>query len=233
MANTAAARVDTQGTPKGQSAGAGPPRIRRRMRNLLLDRMQLRYTAVIVVVTGALVSGFGALIYNGAREASQLVQIRAMDPSDELAQQLVNEFAARDKLTLAALVGLGLVLVVAMFVFGLFITHKVAGPIYKLSLYTTKIRDNNLTPIYALRRGDQLQEFYDAFKQMHDALRQRAQDEAATLGKIIAALESMNPDAELTRRIEELRTIKLRKERSLEAATQTGPMARADTKRPV
>jgi hypothetical protein len=65
----------------------------------------------------------------------------------------------------------------------------VAGPIYKVARYCEKIRDANLGPIYPLRQGDQLQEFYHSFEAMHDAIRKRSEDEVRMLGAIIEMLE--------------------------------------------
>lgn len=180
---SSAAATERQTTP--------PPRmpVKRRIRNFLLDPIQLRYTALMVVICSALTAGLGYFIYTGAREASELIRLRAMDPEDKLAQTLVDEFARADRLLLIKLVVFGILLIVFMTAYGIVITHKVAGPIFKVTRYCEKVRDGNLGPIYPLRSGDQLQDFYHSFEHMHDALRKRSEEEIRALAGVLEALE--------------------------------------------
>ncbi len=167
-----------------------PPRVpvKRRVRNFLLDPIQLKYTAMMVVICAGLVAGLGYFIYAGAREASRVVNLRAMDPTDTLAQDLVKQFAGNDRLLLVELSVFGILIIIFMTGYGIIITHKVAGPIYKLSRYCEKVRDGNLGPIYPLRQGDQLQDFYHVFEQMHDQLRKRSEEEIRLLVQVTDAL---------------------------------------------
>src|SRR5881394_1296483 len=67
---------------------------------------------------------------------------------------------------------------------GILITHKVAGPLFKISSFFARIRDNRIGPLPAgLRKGDELQEFYASFLDMHQALRQRTEEETRVLGE--------------------------------------------------
>ena len=59
------------------------------------------------------------------------------------------------------IVGFGLILVLSIGGVGILLTHKVAGPLYKISSFFGRIRDNRLGPAPAkLRKGDELQNFY-------------------------------------------------------------------------
>ena len=49
-------------------------------------------------------------------------------------------------------------------VYGIKMTHKVAGPLFKVSLYLAKMRDGRFDKVYNLRKGDQLVDFYEHFK---------------------------------------------------------------------
>ena len=93
------------------------------------------------------------------------------------------------------IVGFGVVLVLSISAVGILITHKVAGPLYKIASIFGRVRDNRLGPAPAnLRKGDRLQEFYGAFKEMHVSLRARAEDDVRVLGNVVAVLETA-PDA--------------------------------------
>jgi hypothetical protein len=92
----------------------------------------------------------------------------------------------------------------------------VAGPLYKISLYHASIRDERLGPIYALRKGDQLQEFYESFRQMYERLRGRTEQDVESLNQAIAAIEGAGAQGELGRQLEKLRTLRAEKLQSLE-----------------
>jgi nitrogen fixation/metabolism regulation signal transduction histidine kinase len=182
---------------------------KRSLRNYLLNSSyQLRFTGVIVVISAILTGGLGYLVLHNAHEASRVVQVRAMDPTDELAQQLVAQFAHGDRMLMITLIAFGFILSVVLAAYGIVLTHKVAGPLFKIALHLDKIRDGKLGVVYNLRKGDQLVDFFDHFKGAHDALRARAEEDIALYDKAIAAVGA-GPVAE------ELKAAKQRKQDSL------------------
>lgn len=193
------------------TARAAPPRAtyKRSIRNYLLNlRYQLRYTMTIVGVSLILTGGLGYVVMSKAHEASRVVQVRAMDPTDELAQQLVAQFQRNDRVMMMVLIVFGVLLCLVLTAYGIVITHKVAGPLYKVGLHLDKIRDGKLGVVYPLRKGDELVDFFEHFKSAHDALRARTEEDIALLDKAIAA--SSDPAVAA-----ELRAAKQRKEDSL------------------
>ncbi len=175
----------------------------RRLRNYLLNlRYQLKYTLTIVGISLVLTGGLGWAVMSKAheatrnqQEASRVVQVRAMDPTDELAQQLKVQFEKNDavfehneKIMRVELIGFGLLLIIVLSIYGIVITHKVAGPLYKVTLHLDKIRDGKLGVVYNLRKGDELVDFFEHFKAAHDSLRNRTQQDIALLDRAIAAL---------------------------------------------
>ena len=103
---------------------------------------------------------------------------------------------------------------------GILLTHKVAGPLYKISSFFGRIRDNRLGPAPAkLRKGDELQNFYLSFKDMHQAIRGRVEDDVRVLESALTAIEA-TPEGRapsLQHALDELRQLRKRKEDSLEA----------------
>jgi len=87
------------------------------------------------------------------------------------------------------------ILSVVLSVYGIVMTHKVAGPLHKVSLHLDKIRDGKLGVVYDLRKGDELVDFFEHFKNAHDALRHRAEADIALLDQAIAALASVGDQA--------------------------------------
>jgi hypothetical protein len=201
------------------AAAASRPVYKRKVRNYLLDvGLQLRYTATIVVVAIFLTAGLGFKMYQATRDVSKVILWTSLvDPSS--ASELQSQFENSDKVVLWGIVGFGVVLVLSIGAVGILITHKVAGPLYKIASIFGRVRDNRLGPAPAnLRKGDELQEFYGAFKEMHVSLRARAEDDVRVLGNVVSALETAS-DARspaLARALEDLRELRKRKEESLE-----------------
>jgi hypothetical protein len=181
----------------------------RRLKNYLLNiRYQLRFTLTIVGISAALTGGLGYVVMSKAHEASRVVEVRAMDPEDALARELVQQFARNDRVMTLALIAFGLLLAVVLTAYGIVLTHKVAGPLFKVTLYLDKIREGKLGTVYNLRKGDQLVDFFEHFKSAHDALRSRTEADVALLDRAIAQLGN-SPLAD------ELRAAKTKKEESL------------------
>jgi hypothetical protein len=209
----------TTSTQAGSSAqapaGGGLTFTRKRqLRNFLLDRVQLQYTAIIVLISACLTGGLGYLVVKKAHEASETVRASVLALDDAaMREQIMAGLAAGDRFLLLAIVGFGSVLCVVLALYGIVITHKVAGPLYKIATYFANVRDGQLGPVRSLRKGDQLQDFFEQFRIMHDALRARTQEEIQIMARSIAALEQQagGPRAEL----EALRALLQKKEDSL------------------
>jgi len=192
-------------------AGAAPPH-RRHLKNYLLDKSyQLRYTAVIVLISAALTAGLGFLVVSKAQEATRTIEPGLALLDEDTAARVKADLRAGDRNILLAIVGFGVLFCLAMMGYGIVITHKVAGPLYKISTYFHGIRDGKLGKIYELRRGDQLHGFYEGFKEMHASLVQRTQADIQALEKAIAALEKIEGEGAKAA-LENLRTLKKQKE---------------------
>lgn len=197
-----------------RAPGENTMRYKRRLRNYLLDAgLQLRYTAAIVVVATFLTAGLGYMIYQATRDTSRIIALTGLvDPVS--AQELQAEFASKDKMVLWGIIGFGLVLLASVSGVGILITHRIAGPLYNIANIFSRVRDNRLGPsLRGLRKGDELQGFYTQFRDMHEALRRRTDEEIRSLGEAIAALEG---GAEAGKAVQILKDLRRDKEASLE-----------------
>ena len=125
---------------------AARPQYKRKVRNYLLDvGLQLRYTATIVVVAIFLTAGLGYKMYQATRDISKVILWTGLvDPTT--ANDLQSQFSNSDKVVLWGIIGFGVVLVLSISAVGILITHKVAGPLYKISSLFGRVRDNKLGP---------------------------------------------------------------------------------------
>lgn len=181
--------------PKG--GGEQRPRTphTRKLSNYLLDaRLQLRYILLVTVLSGVISGSLGYLIYQQRHAATSAIEgdLAALTQDDrtydELREVVAAEYDAADRMLMYKMVGVGIGLVVILSLYLVMMTHKVAGPLYKVTLYFEKMSDGKLGTVTALRQGDMLQDFYGNFREMHEAVRARAQADASALEAAAGAL---------------------------------------------
>src|SRR5215471_9312195 len=197
-----------------EAAPTRPP-YKRKVRNYLLDvGLQLRYTATIVIVAVFLTAGLGFKMYQATRDVSKVILWTSLvDPAsaDELQAQFLNS----DRVVLWGIIGFGVVLVLSISAVGILITHKVVGPLYKISSLMGRVRDNRMNKAPAgLRKGDELQDFYSNFREMHEAVRERVIEDVKVMGSAVAAIETSGAAGTpaVQRALDELRQLKKRKD---------------------
>jgi hypothetical protein len=117
------------------------------------------------------------------------------------------------------LLATGLLLILGLAAYGITTTHKVAGPLFKIGLYLEKMRAGRYDPVYPLRKGDQLVEFYDHFRSAHAGVVALEKADVERLRAMLAAAEKAGvagASPEVDAALAELRTILARKEKALE-----------------
>jgi len=193
---------------------------KRRLRNYLLDvGLQLRYTVVIIAVAVFLTAVLGSRIYVASQETTRIVTLTAsVDPSTE--QELRQQFQTNDRVVLWGIIGFGLVLVLTVAGVGIWMTHKIAGPLHNIGAVFGRIRDNRLPEdLRQLRKGDELQAFHAGLREMYEAIRARVLRDKDTLEKAIAVIEATpSLPADLEKTLEELRRLRDDKAHSLESS---------------
>ncbi len=126
----------------------------------------------------------------------------------------ISELERGRRRILWVLIMTGILLVLGLAVYGIKMTHKVAGPLFKVSLYLAKMRDGRLDKVWNLRKGDQLVEFYEHFKTAHAGVVQMEKDDIAAAQAVITAAEAAGAGQHSS--VQRLRDLVARKEKSLE-----------------
>jgi methyl-accepting chemotaxis protein len=195
------------------------PQHKRKLRNYLIDiGLQLRYTVFIIAVAVFLTAFLGYRIYAATQETTRIVTMTAaVDPSVE--RELRGQFEANDRVVLWGIVGFGVLLVLTVSVAGIWMTHKIAGPLHNIGSAFARVRDNKLpTDLGNLRKGDELQAFHAGFREMYDAIRARVGKDTEVLDKAITAIDSSSGRSDdLNKALEELRALHAEKTESLNA----------------
>lgn len=96
-------------------------------------------------------------------------------------------------------------LVLAIGIAGIVVTHKVAGPIFKMKRQFNDLGQGKLKMPSKLRKGDELIEFFTAFEEAVARLRDRQAAEIQQLDKVIASLEASGIVADKLRPVRDLR----------------------------
>jgi nitrogen fixation/metabolism regulation signal transduction histidine kinase len=142
---------------------------------------------------------------------SQSQDDRLKEQQDQLEGQSQNlkkqsaDIARSQQIMFTTLGGALLLLVFGIGVAGIVVTHKVAGPIFKMKRQIRDVGDGKLTIPGKLRKGDELVDFFDTFNEMVKSLRQRQEEEIALLDGAIAKLEAHNSDGKDLEPLKQLR----------------------------
>jgi hypothetical protein len=104
---------------------------------------------------------------------------------EEQSRQLTAQHSAAALVLIIALV----LFVVFVALAGIVVTHKVAGPIFKMKRQIQAVTDGHMQLPSKLRKGDELVDFFNAFYHMVEALRGRQEREIELLEEAIAKLE--------------------------------------------
>jgi methyl-accepting chemotaxis protein len=81
---------------------------------------------------------------------------------------------------------------------GIVVTHRVAGPIFKMKRLLRELGEGNLKVLSPLRKGDELQDFFEEFARTVDRLRERKAGEVEQLNHILQGLEQAGPEDKAT-----------------------------------
>lgn len=164
---------------------------RRHLRNYIIDkRLQFRYIGAVSLLSAAISGLLGWLIWSQRNQASRTIA-RSLETVDwlppEQKTEILHHLAGAD---LSVLLRMGLVcagLIVVLSMFLLVMTHKVAGPLHMMSAAFDALAAGKLPVVHNLRRGDEFRVFHKKFSEMCNALRGRAEADAAVYESFLTA----------------------------------------------
>jgi hypothetical protein len=123
-------------------------------------------------------------------------QAQLLKQAEELKSQ-ASTLALEHRNVLFTLCGALTLLVVLIGVAGIIVTHRVAGPIFKMKMNLKAVADGHLRVPSPLRKGDELVDFFETYRSMVIALRERQESEIAKLDSAITSLGAKADPAEL------------------------------------
>jgi predicted transcriptional regulator len=188
--------------------GAVRPKYKRKLSNYLLDKkLQLRYVIVVTLLSGIIAGVLGFMIFDQQRKSTESIEedLQELVNDTEDVQNITGDYESQDRMLVYTMVGAGVGLVVILSLFLLVMTHKVAGPLFKTSIYFDRMAEGRLSAVTPLRRGDMLQDFFTKFKDTHDSIRARGAADVEAMTHAVAKLrEARSSDPRGAALVEEL-----------------------------
>ena len=191
-------KTEQQGGERALEPEAGRPGNRghrRHLRNYLLDkRLQLRYVALITALSALIAGALGYLIYRQEHRASNTI-MESLESSElagysaELKGQIQERLSSHDNNLVLTMVGAGVGLALVLSLYVVVMTHKVAGPLYKVSGYLASLAEGRMRNVTPLRKGDMLQDFYESFRHAHDTVKERYRKDNEAIGRFLVACD--------------------------------------------
>ncbi len=197
----------------------------RRRKYLINLRLQLRYMAVLVLcmLVASFIIGYllyfgiwGAVIpeFSEAKLAQKLEIAARMRDYEQARRGIVENktlsvfreaklLSAHEQQAMAdilkeanlKLIPRLIVFILAIALASIFISHKIAGPIYRFERQAKAIGEGDLTPKFKLRKGDELKDLADALQGMVDALRNKIEGVLKSLNEFKGRLEELSQRA--------------------------------------
>ena len=158
----------------------------------IVDRaFQLKYTGIILLVAAATSTVLGFFLLKAYREMNEVIGLAAISP--EIGAKLDADDARKVfTIIVASLVGE----VVVLGVLGIYITHRVCGPIFVITRHFGTLLDGRYPTFRPLRSSDEFAPMFELFKQWVDKQRDRDAAEVSKLNKAMAAARDKGVDAE-------------------------------------
>lgn len=167
----------------------------RKLRNFLLEpKFQLKYTGMVVAVTVVVASVLGYIALQYSMGQTQALNMQMMELKRAQGEEVDDRFIAdmeayarAEDVRVRNSVILGiLVMTLALGFTGVIVTHRLVGPAYRLRRLLAGVGAGRIKVGFGLRKGDELQHVFEAFRAMVGGLRDA---HATDIARLDAALE--------------------------------------------
>jgi nitrogen fixation/metabolism regulation signal transduction histidine kinase len=142
---------------------------------------------MVVGVTVIVASVLGVLAYDYSTGQTQMLTINKIEAKgsaiDEgFIRDLERYSEEADRKVAVRIVAGVILLAIALAFTGIMVTHRMVGPVYRLKLCVRQVRDGHLTlAVGGLRKGDELQDLFEVFREMVASLRTAQQRDITDL----------------------------------------------------
>jgi nitrogen fixation/metabolism regulation signal transduction histidine kinase len=136
-------------------------------------------------------------------ELSEIDRVQERNLAEVAAQR--RQVEEQRKWLFYLLLGGGTTLLVVLGVLGIFITHRIVGPVHRLKRLCRQVGTARLNVGRGLRKGDELEDLFETFVQMTASLKALQTGRLATLDAAIEKAEAESASEDVMKRLRALR----------------------------
>jgi nitrogen fixation/metabolism regulation signal transduction histidine kinase len=142
---------------------------------------------MVVGVTVIVASVLGLLAYQYSTGQTEMLTINKIEAKgsaiDEGFIRDLERYSEDADRRVAMRIASGVILLaIALAITGILVTHRMVGPAYRLKLCMRQVRDGHYTPALGhLRKGDELQDVFETFREMVASIRTAQQRDLTEL----------------------------------------------------
>ncbi|MBM4079386.1 MAG: HAMP domain-containing protein [Planctomycetes bacterium] len=130
--------------------------------------LQWRYVFWLVLTVGIISLALGSML--GMTVSSTTALVLKISPNSEILEPRLIAMDRRTMTVVVTLLALNLIFVAAL---GIFVSHRIAGPLHKLKQHMAMIAQGDFSARIKFRKSDVLPDVADAFNAMAEALERR------------------------------------------------------------
>ncbi len=152
--------------------GSTKPGFRTR-RYLVNKKFQIKYTLLVISFSAVIYGILGYLLYRKEVANSEILQIQHLELNQMIQSQ---DFGILIYLAIFFFLQVG-----SLFILGILITHRIAGPVYRVHKYLEGVAESgSIRPMEPVREQDEFSEFFESLGSAIEKV--RARDEAREQG---------------------------------------------------
>jgi methyl-accepting chemotaxis protein len=141
--------------------------LRKRTIYVIDESFQLKYS-LLFALTGLLVSALvGVVVYGYSMAHDNVLLVSGLEQSPDM----VSFFHDQHKILLVKIITLSAIITLFLFLMGLIVTHRIAGPIFSIKRVMNQISENgDLNARVRLRKADEFKSLAEAFNGMMEKI---------------------------------------------------------------
>ena len=166
----------------------------RRTQYIIAKSFQVRFALLLSGVGVAVTSVIGFVLYSVLAQTQSLF----VGTGIVLSPYVIEFLGEQRSLFVYSLLGTFLGVTLILLILGIFISHRLAGPIFALSRKMNDLAQGNFNAILNLRKADEFQDLKDRFNTLVHALQNQVKSELIKINSVIESLKNVSEKAVLS-----------------------------------
>lgn len=167
---------------------ASPTIQRRRTQYLVAKNFQLRFSLFLTLVGFLITAGVGSILYGVLVKTQSLFIGTGIATSPKIIDYLSDQRS----LYLYSLFGVFACVTLILIIFGIFVSHRLAGPIFAISRKMNELCHGNFNATLELRSADEFQGLKEVYNTLVHALQNQVRAELIKVQSVIENLTTVS-----------------------------------------